>query len=179
MKMLSMYFTRTLKKTWPVSRLRLQPDHMSTELQLQKSTPVISKHRLLSRTLFTANSVIMGLQHVTNGRTLNTIPMNFAKIAQQTFHYWISWKRTYLLSDVNLRVLSHCVSDLDWLHSVTMWPAGLKYHTSQTYIQAYFVWQFAVRKWAYNSLTSKLYRSIQGQHHVRSLSGPRINYTFK
>ena len=103
---------------------------------------------------------------------------NALKIAQQAFRYQLSWKRTYFLSDVNLRLLSHSVSGLDWLHSVTMWPAGLKHHTLQTYIQSYIIWHFAVHKWAYNnSLSSKLYRPIQGQHHVRSLSGPRINYT--
>ena len=89
-------------------------------------------------------------------------------------------KRTYLLSDVNLSVLSHSISGMDRSYSVTMWPAGLKYHTLQAYIQAYIIWHFAIHKWAYNtSLTSKLYRPIQGRQHVRSLSGPRINYTFK
>ena len=52
--------------------LQLRKKHGNTAVRVADEC-----HRLLSRTLFIAYSVIMGPQHVTNSRILNTIPVNF------------------------------------------------------------------------------------------------------
>jgi len=75
--------------------LQLREKHGNTSVRVAEEC-----HLLLSRTLFIAYSVIMGPQHVTNSRILNTIPMNFTTGKVVTTEKKIIRSSTLIRSDI-------------------------------------------------------------------------------